>query len=131
MGQCTSIMPEYASIYLNVPECPWAWLNIGECPWIRLNMFEYTVLIMPGFSIWLIIVDIWKGFEYTPDIKCARALNMPRYSYNKIIIVTNVIILEFLAAWFVHPGAPQLTNLSFSHELEHKNNETSESINFQ
>ena len=25
--------------------------------------------------------------------------------YNNIIILTNVIILEFLSAWFVHPGA--------------------------
>ena len=30
---------------------------------------------------------------------------MPQYSYNNIIIVTNVIILEFLSAPFVHPGA--------------------------
>ena len=31
---------------------------------------------------------------------------MPRYSYNNIIIiVTNVFILEFLSAQFVHPGA--------------------------
>ena len=31
---------------------------------------------------------------------------MPRYSYkNIIIIITNVTILEFLSARFVHPGA--------------------------
>ena len=31
---------------------------------------------------------------------------MPRYSYNNIITtVTNVIILEFLSARFVPPGA--------------------------
>ena len=30
---------------------------------------------------------------------------MPRYSYNNIIIVTNVTILEFLSARFVQPGA--------------------------
>ena len=31
---------------------------------------------------------------------------MPQYRYNNIIIiVTNVIILEFLSARFVHPGA--------------------------
>ena len=34
----------------------------------------------------------------------ARVLNMPRYSYNNIVIVTNVIMLEFLYARFVHPG---------------------------
>ena len=30
---------------------------------------------------------------------------MPQYSYNNIIIVANVIILEFFSAKFVHPGA--------------------------
>ena len=34
---------------------------------------------------------------------------MPQYSYrNIIIIVTNVIILEFLSVRFKHPGTPQL-----------------------
>ena len=33
--------------------------------------------------------------------------------YNIFIIVTNVIILEFLSAQFVHPGAPELTILYF------------------
>ena len=33
--------------------------------------------------------------------------------YNIIIIVTNIIILEFLYAQFVQPDAPQLTILSF------------------
>ena len=34
------------------------------------------------------------------------ALNMPQYCYNNIIIiVTNVIILEFLPARFVCPDA--------------------------
>ena len=45
------------------------------------------------------------------------------YSYNNIIIVTNVIILEFFSAQFVHLGALQLFYL-FQHELEHKNNES-------
>ena len=46
------------------------------------------------------------------------------YSYNSIIIiVTNVIILEFLSAQFVHLGALLLFYLS-QHELEHKNNES-------
>ena len=36
------------------------------------------------------------------------------YSYNNvIIIITNVVLLEFLFARFVHPGALQLTILSF------------------
>ena len=46
------------------------------------------------------------------------------YSYNSIIIiVTNVIILEFLSAQFVHVGALLLFYL-FQQELEHKNNES-------
>ena len=44
---------------------------------------------------------------------------MPRYSYNNIILVTNVMILELLSAWFVHPGAPQLTILSNAFSLHH------------
>ena len=38
---------------------------------------------------------------------------MLRYGYNNIIIVTCIIILEFLSAPFVHPSALQLTILSF------------------
>ena len=47
---------------------------------------------------------------------------MPLYlSYNKIIInVTNVIILEFLSARFVHPGALQLIILSFLTRFIHE-----------
>ena len=37
---------------------------------------------------------------------------MSQYSYNNIIIVANAIILEFLSAQFVHPGALQLMILS-------------------
>ena len=46
------------------------------------------------------------------------------YSYNNIIIiVTNVIILEFLSAQSVHLGVLLLFYL-FQHELQHKNNES-------
>ena len=42
-----------------------------------------------------------SGHEYT------KVPNVPRYKYdNTIIIVANVIILEFLFSRFVHPGAP-------------------------
>ena len=68
---------------------------------------------MLAFSICFIILDIVEDFEYVSDIKYTRVLNMLQYSYNSItfIIVTNVIILEFLSAQFVHPDA--LTILSF------------------
>ena len=47
------------------------------------------------------------------------------YNCNNIIIVTNVITLEFLSAQFVHPGALKLTIFSFLwHELENKTNES-------
>ena len=48
-----------------------------------------------------------------PRVLHARVLNMLQYSYNDIIIITNVIILEFFSAQFVHPAALQLTILSF------------------
>ena len=68
---------------------------------------------MSGFLICLIILDIWQGFEYTSVIKYAKILNIAQYSYNNIIIVTNVTILEFLSAQFVHPDAPQLNIIYF------------------
>ena len=69
---------------------------------------------MPGFPICLIILDIWQDFDYTSGIKYVRVLNMLRYSYdNIIVIVTNVVILEFFSAPFVHPGILQLTILYF------------------
>ena len=49
---------------------------------------------------------------------------MPRYSYNSnisIIIVTNVIISEFLSAQFVHPGTPEFTILSILRRVKDKN----------
>ena len=36
----TSIMPEHASICLNIPRYVWTWLNIAECPWICPKMPE-------------------------------------------------------------------------------------------
>ena len=36
---------------------------------------------------------------------------MPRDSYNKIITIVTVIMLEFLSAWFEHPGALLLTRV--------------------
>ena len=62
---------------------------------------------MPGFSICFIILDIWYGFEYALGIKYTSVLNMLRYSYINIIIiiiVANVIILEFLSARLINRG---------------------------
>ena len=57
-------------------------------------MHEYTLmsLSMPE-NAWI------NCSEY------ARVLNISQYSYNGIIVVPNVIVLEFLSARFVHPVA--------------------------
>ena len=81
-------------------------LNMPENAWINYAR------VLSVFSD-LIILDIWQGFEYASGIKYARVLNMLRYSYSNIIIVTNVILLEFLPARIVLLGAPQITVLSF------------------
>ena len=68
-------------------------------------MTEYSILNVPEYAcfenarvlIYLIILGIWKGFEYASDIKRARVLNTSRYSYNSII-ATNLIILEFFCS---------------------------------
>ena len=85
MSDYGSIHLNYARIYLNLPYYPSTVLKITEYSWISLNMSE---------NAWINCSDYVK------------VLHMPRYSYNNIIIiVTNVILLEFLSASFVHPGA--------------------------
>ena len=79
MAPYISIMPEYDSICLNVQQYIRTRLNITECLWICVTLTD-------------------SGY--------ARVLDMLRQSYDHIIIiVTNVIILEFLSAQCVHPGA--------------------------
>ena len=48
-----------------------------------------------------------------PDHLRYLTRNVPRYSCNNIIIIVTNVILEFLSARFVHPGARQLTILFF------------------
>ena len=75
MATYASIMPEYASVSLNMAEYWCMSLNMPENAWI--NCFKY-----------------------------AMVPNMLLYSYDNIIIIaTNVIILEFLSARLVNPGA--------------------------
>ena len=90
------IMASHVSL---MPEYALISLNMPEHGWILLNVPEYA----------------W--------INCSRVLNMPRYSYDNVIIVTNVIMLEFLPARFIHPVA-LLPFYLFWHDLEHKNNES-------
>ena len=76
---------------------------------------------MSRFSICLTILDIWQGFQYAAGIKYARVLKNLPSSYNNIINgAINVIMLEFLYAWFVDPGAPQPTILYFSTRVRTK-----------
>ena len=81
-------MSDYDSLHLNNA---WIWLNMPYCPSICLKMAEYC----------------WNVPEYACR-NCsdyARIHSMLQYSYNNIIIiVTNVIILEFLSTWFENPG---------------------------
>ena len=110
MAQYASVIPnmsQYALMSINLLEHGWILLNVPESAWKCLNK-----LTMPKFSIWLIILNIWQGFEYASCIKYARVLNTPQCSYNNIIIVTNVM-LELLPAWFVHPGTSQLSIFFF------------------
>ena len=80
---------------------PLKWLIMAEYSWMALTVPE---------NAWINCSDY------------ARILNMLRCSYNNIIIVvTNVIMLEFLSARFVDPG---YHFIFFEHELEHKNNES-------
>ena len=73
MTPYVSIMPEYASICLNIPQYAFPWLNIAECHWICLKMSEKNCS------------------DYT------RVFIIPWYSYNNIIIiVTYVIIIRIL-----------------------------------
>ena len=54
---------------------------------------------MPEFSIYLIVLGIWQGFEYASTIKYTWVQNMLWYIYSNIIfIVTNIVILELLSA---------------------------------
>ena len=59
---------------------------------------------MPEFSIYLIILDILQAFEHFSGIKYGKVLNMPWYSSYSyiIIIVTNVILIEFLSDRFIY-----------------------------
>ena len=48
----------------------------------------------------------------TPCSDYARVLNIPQYSYKNIIILTNVIILEFLSVRFIHQFRTRITKAS-------------------
>ena len=52
----------------------------------------------------------------------AMVLNMPQYTCdNFFIIVTNVVMLDFLSVRLLHPV---YHFIFFQHELEHQNNES-------
>ena len=84
-------------------------LNISKYSWI---MPEWYAWIMPEYA-WICLMSL--NMPENACINCsdyARIPNIPQYSYNNIIVVTYVTILEFLPAQFMHSGALQLTILS-------------------
>ena len=95
-----------------IPQYAWPWLNIAGCPWdIRISpnkLFRHARVLNMPHLIYL------TGF-----LKMPQKLNIPEFWIcHDIVIITLLqkmlfIILEFLFAPFVHPGAPQLTILSF------------------
>ena len=71
------------------------WLYMQELHRV-LNMSDYDSICLINAQICL------NMFEHVPK----TVLNLLRYSYNnKFIIVTDVIILEFLSAQSVYPVA--------------------------
>ena len=64
MTQYATVMPQYASICLNIPQYVWTWLNIGLSKslycWIFLNMSKNTWIncTIKGFSVCLIVWNI-------------------------------------------------------------------------
>ena len=117
-------MAQYASmIHENARKC----FYMSYSRWICLNMDGYCGML------WICLKNAWincsdyvkvlnmplhlrslTGFWVASDLEYTRVLNMLQYSYNNmIIIITNVIILDFLFYRFVHPGARQLTILYF------------------
>ena len=61
MTQYASIIPGFTSICLHVLQYVWKWVNIAECPGYA---WKCQILTMPGFSIYLITLDIWQDSEY-------------------------------------------------------------------
>ena len=122
MAQYASKIPEYALMSLNMPEHGSILLNIPEYAWKCLKKLFWLYQTNALSDCHLRYLTC---FEYAWGIKYASGLSIPQYSYNNII-VTNVIILEFLSARFVHLDALQLTILYFFYkqELEHKTNES-------
>ena len=105
--QCLNI-PQYVSILLYMDEHGWISLNVPEYTWIK------TVLTIPEFSVCLIILY----FDRVLDVQ--DALNMLGFwIYCDVLIITlllyelMLLLLEFVSAWFVDPGAQQLAIFSF------------------
>ena len=80
------ICKSYAEFQIFLTMSPYASisLNISEYCWMSLDMPENAWINCSGYS---------------------RVLNVPWFSYNMMIIVTNVIMLQFLSAQFIYTGA--------------------------
>ena len=76
MAPYTSIMPEYASIYLSAPQYAWTWLNLAECSG------TCTLSAMPGSPVCnivlvtyviLLVIHLYRGF-YDLYIGCSAII---------------------------------------------------------
>ena len=85
MASYASIIPENASVCLNVPQCAWIWLIIVEWPWICLKIPEYGVVS----NLYQILI-LWSKFLDTSILNTKIIIwNFRACSkYNSLLIQT-------------------------------------------
>ena len=84
---------EYVWIWLNMPLCISICLDMAKyCP-MSLNTCERAWINCPDYVRILNMshhIRYSHDFEYASGIKYTRVLNMLQYTYNNIIVVTNI-----------------------------------------
>ena len=89
--QCLN-MTLYSLNSINIPENSWIFLNVPKNAWKCLNE---PVLTMPQFSVCLIILDIWQGFDMP------QALDIPLLYQTYYLL--DLYIQDLCICTFVHP----------------------------
>ena len=95
-------MPDHFLCFIGFWRCLCFWI----CQGCEYDMFVYVRVTQSSEYVCMAqycSIMPEHALVYPSGIKFSRVLNMLWYSCKKIIIVTNVI-LQFLSAWFVHPG---------------------------
>ena len=84
MAWYASVMSEYASVWLNVPQYGWLWLNLAECSRVCLNKL-----------LWQCEGSQYASSSYIFD----RVLNMPQildmpgfWICRDIVIITSFLL---------------------------------------